>query len=43
MKRVAIGAILIIQGWAFAHEGMDHSHKEDAHMEKLHKMMPMFA
>ena len=47
MKRAAItiSAILLIQGWAFAHEGENHtkSHKEDAQMDKLHKMMPMYA
>lgn len=47
MKRaaIAISAILLIQGWAFAHEGENHSknHKEDAQMDKLHKMMPMYA
>ncbi len=47
MKRAAITicAVLLIQGWAFADEGENHakSHKEDAQMDKLHKMMPMYA
>ena len=47
MKRVAItiSAILLLQGCAFAHEGENHalSHKENAAMAKLHKMMPMYA
>lgn len=46
MKRAAIiiSVILLIQGWAFAHEGENHSsRKEDAQMGKLHKMMPMYA
>lgn len=47
MKRAAmvIGAILLFQGGAFAHEGEHHGgmHGNDAQMEKLHKLMPMYA
>lgn len=47
MKRtvIVISAILLIQGWAFANEGENHSknHKKDVQMDKLHKMMPMYA
>ncbi len=36
---------LLTQSAAFAHEGQNHlkAHKEDAQMEKLHKMMPMYS
>lgn len=47
MKRVAVTicAFLMIQGWAFAHEGEKHakSQKSDEQMQKLHDMMPMYA
>jgi cytochrome c556 len=48
MKRamvIAIGAVLLLQGGAFAHEGEmhGHGHQADAQMQKLHAMMPMFA
>lgn len=47
MKRavMSVCAFLLIQGGAFAHEGEHHAkgHKEDAQMDKLHKIMPMYA
>jgi cytochrome c556 len=47
MKRAAITicTVLLIQGWAFAHEGENHAkgHTEVAQMAKLHKMMSMYA
>lgn len=48
MKRVVamtICASLLIQGGAFAHQAEKHhgKHKEDAQMERLHMMMPMYA
>lgn len=38
-------AILLVQGGAFAHEGEKHQgkQKDAAQMNKLHKMMPMYA
>jgi soluble cytochrome b562 len=46
MKRImaitVVGAFLLTQGGAFAHEGRK-LHKGDAQMQKLHDMMPMYA
>ena len=48
MKRtmaITIGAFLLLQRGAFAHEGEmhGHGHQADVQMQKLHAMMPMFA
>lgn len=48
MKRIAIVTVcasLLTQGLAFAHETGNHhmDHKADTQMEKLHKIMPMYA
>ncbi len=48
VKRVAamtISAFLLIQGGAFAHQGEMHQgkHQEDAQMDRLHMMMPVYA
>ena len=48
MKRVLAAmacVVLLLQGAAFAHEGEKHQgkHKEDARMDKMHKMMPEYA
>lgn len=42
---MAACAFLLAQGVVFAHEGEKHSegHEESAQMNKLHKMMPMYA
>ena len=48
MKKVMVTAacaILLAQGAVYAHEGEKHQgrHKADAQMERLHKMMPVYA
>ena len=42
---IVISAILLIQGWAYAHEGYDHhkGHDAEIQMQQLHKIMPMYA
>ena len=39
---ITVGAFLMTQGGAFAHEGGKHL-KEVAQMRKLHDMMPLYA
>jgi len=41
---LAICALFLLQGGAYAHEGEHHEgHDADMQMQKLHKMMPMYS